>query len=498
MIDGVSVFATEKQIAKKYKKDPDKIKAWNDLKEEALSALEQAKVASTKTPVDAEVENKLNAIQRLNDLVKECELDCNSIAEIVKDYVDNYAIMNNSQLLAQAVLDDVYVLQEEETYTVEDVERIIEEITTKRASISEHLSNVTAGKSKIDEIEAVITEINTLSQKINEICHSLNGREKDIFLAQLQGYMDIVATANDEFKNIDNIADLDVQANIILENKTKIEELLNQIVEANKELSKTEKIEKLQSLYERANTLIESLDKSDVKNRLSSVMLILNFNKRLIKDLENDVVNNVEEKEPSTLKASLIVQLIEIGVDALRVLDNSFKEHSLEIQSKIAEAIGDMSTDLRISKESTILEIRENISKAKVKYETKILPYLTITDEKGKAKTKNNSSNKNPKTTSRKSGLNKNIIVSENSIIIELEDSSSATYDYIMHLLRTSKKFKMTKEEAEKAIIDFTFEANRAHDQQMHAKDVFEKGSVGEYILRKAKLQLTKGITMQL
>ena len=104
-----------------------------------------------------------------------------------------------------------------------------------------------------------------------------------------------------------------------------------------------------------------------------------------------------------------------------------------------------------------------------------------------------------PTPTPKKKKFNKQTITSENSVIVELENVESPTYDYVMKLLtKKSSKFAMTKEQAAAAIFDFTTKANQAHTDQMHAKDVFEKDSVDYYILQKATARMANAATLNI
>lgn len=93
--------------------------------------------------------------------------------------------------------------------------------------------------------------------------------------------------------------------------------------------------------------------------------------------------------------------------------------------------------------------------------------------------------------------LNKQVITSENSVISELEDVESPTYNYIMKLLtKKSSKFALTKEEAAAAIFEFTAKANQAHADRTHAKDALKDSALDYYILQKATTKMMNAATL--
>ena len=89
----------------------------------------------------------------------------------------------------------------------------------------------------------------------------------------------------------------------------------------------------------------------------------------------------------------------------------------------------------------------------------------------------------------------RNVIISENSLVQELEDTNSTIYQEVLNLL-TGKKFKLTEEQAVIAIRDFTEKVNVAHYNETSARQSLKNDKIGKSILEFGLKEMNNLITI--
>lgn len=95
----------------------------------------------------------------------------------------------------------------------------------------------------------------------------------------------------------------------------------------------------------------------------------------------------------------------------------------------------------------------------------------------------------------KKGKANKNIIITENSIVAQLEDRKSSTYELVTKALKKGK-FKLEDDQVKIEIEKFIDKINEAHNNRVSARSLFKKGSIELYIFNYASKELNNLITM--
>ncbi len=387
LLDGISIDAGDKAIEKRFKNQPLDINAWHELKKEVLRAVEDLKELLVDKPVEVDTEGKMSVMDKLNEAVAECELEYNAVVEAVVGYETDYAIMSESKLLSEAILDDVHALADiEETETIASIETLIEAIKNKKVLIGAQLSIVQESKELIQQIDEKTNQFNEVVALVEAACLGVsNYARKTTFLATLEDYKNNVETACDDSKVVTLKADLQDKLTIVESNKALIDELLEQINSLGNKDEKDKMINEIKELYEKIGLVIDSLDSAKVSGILTSFVSILKNNKRVIKGYETkakldetDITDIVEMKN----KAIRIVELDQIGVKALLVLEKVYESSKAETKSTVGGLINELSEIIRVDKDLTVAQLQEKVHLAKNKYELEILPYLTEINEK--------------------------------------------------------------------------------------------------------------------
>ncbi len=500
-INGISINANDLTLAVRFKNDQAKIDAWKKLRIEASRAIEEAREVKAIKPEIGDVEARIDVGSQLDELVDFAELKYNSIMELIADYVDNYVIMNSYKSLVTDIFEGVKNLSNVGTSTsIEKIENIIQRINSENKILNDNMIYAIADKSSISRIESGVAEFRELETTVLEMCETLDDKAKLQYLKLLKEYTANIERAHEDGKNLglnDEVNDLSVYGDIIAENVDKVENIVTEIKKSENLSDKNKLIAEIEEYYSKAESKISSLDATDIKKLLSSVISGLSNNKGLIKELLNDAkLENIEKDEVITLrdKAVCISELIGIVSDSLIALDDVRNKTSEKDQTFVGELIRKISEFIRINKEMSVSELQERVRSCREFYETEILLLVANIQEKKKKQEEK----KSEQPTQRKV-LNSNTLLAERKVMEELRDENSAIYNQMLQLLtKSSKKFKMEQEEAIAAISNFVAQVELAHKQQVYAKDVFEEDSIEKYILANAKKIMGKAVTLQL
>ena len=396
-----------------------------------------------------------------------------------KAFKNNTAKLNDWQDIRSKVFDSMETIKSSLAVKpkVYDVENEMLENIAKEEKV----------KAKLEEIEKEYGEFNEISKEIET---NLEINSKDVYLNEFNKLITEVENAYNDSKFKEELEEVENCLSVIIDKKKSASELLDKIKEDIITNGRQLILDEITSIYNNAEQNINNWTSTSYNPHLNGFVNLLNNNLASLAEIKNEIENVETSNEIAKEllnKARIIAELINIEIEFLKLISKNNQAFA-----GLTEGSVQLYRSFNVSLVMSLEELTSKLNDAQAGYST--VQALIPNTEKAKEKTKKNEGEKTSRTR-----LSNNIINAENAVITELEDESSETYKRIMHLLtKSSKKFKMTKEEAKRVIFKFTVDANLAHDQRKYAQDIFEKDSVEDYILSKAKLQMAKAITNQL
>lgn len=503
-LDNVSIYASDKQLKKAFNNDGATIEAWKNVKDMLIASFDKVEATVKNPPINAGVDDLLQNQNTLETLYKELSNEISFTIEISDDYAIKESLIKN-QLKIKNSIDSIYTSARSLT-SVEVIGKKIVELNTKKEWISNLKNKAEKVEKAVVSVEELIIDYESVLDQIKEQFEKIPVDVKAKFEGEYKSLEKIVKKSNQIIKSTKNVDKIQEQEGVLQDNLKKANKLTKFIGEIELKTEKGIIVEKILEYYNLSTERIESLKSTKVEAGISGLMMILNANKENIKSCADQAKLKATTRDEAfelRNRALMIYRLIDIGVKSLLLLEELIKQDEQYVtHSRIGKIIIRLAEIIQVVPSDTIDTLRLKLAKAQSIYEHDILAFRLdgTTKPTGPQPEPNPAPGPNPEDPGGKPvkpktpRVNKNAIISENSLVQQLEDRDSSMYEHIFHLIKGT--YKLSNDDAIAEIEKFVDKVNEAHSSKLSVTKFIEDDKIAKFILKKGLMEMNNLITI--
>ena len=535
-LDNVSIYASDKQLKKAFKNDGATIEAWKNVKDLIVASFEKIETTKKNPPISVGVDGLLDVQNTLENLYKELTDEMNFSIAISDDYAIKESLIKN-QLKIKNSIDTIYNSARSLT-SAEAINKKIIELNMQKEWVSGLKGKVDKVEKAISSVEDLIFDCNSVLDKIREQFEKIPADVKAKFEAEFKSLEKSVKKVDQTIKSTKNVDKIQDQESVLQENLDKANKLTKFITDIELKTEKGILVNNILEYYNLSEIRINTLKSTRVEAGISGLVMILNRNKEIIKSCADQAQLKETTREQALElrnKAMMIYRLIDIGVQSLLLLEELIKlDEKFVTRSRLGDIIIKLAEIIQVVPSDNIDTLRLKLAKAQSIYEHDILSFKleertkpTAPDHGPEEPGPNpephpeepnpeepNPEEPNPEPSPEEpvptgpnpedpggkpvkpktTRVNKSAIISENSLVQQLEDRNSTMYQFIFFSIKNS--YKLSNDDAHAEINKFIDKVLEAHSNKFSVRKLLEDDRIGKFILKKGIMEMNNLITI--